>query len=574
MIKNLERFKDLPVRWPGQKKRKTFSRTWTYATLLIAFLVAIPVITVAVNLFASSGDVWDHLAATVLPEYVKNSFWLMIGVGTGVFILGVGTAWLVTMCRFPGSRWFPWLLILPMAVPAYLMAYTYTDFLAFTGPVQQMLRDLMGWQYGDYWFPNVRSLGGAMLLMSFVFFPYVYLLTRAAFLEQSASLLEASRSLGATPVESFYKIALPLARPSIAAGMALALMETLNDFGTVDYFGIQTFTTGIYRTWFGLGERVAAAQLSAFLLAFVLLLILLERWSRKKMSRKSGDTARFRRLYVYELSGWKAWGSTLFCAIPVVVGFLVPVGVLFEMMVSNFDVAVDARFVQFGLNTVLVAVIAGLIALLVALIMAYGVRLNPSWITKVATRIGSMGYAIPGSVIAVGILIPFGWLDNTLDAWLREHVGISSGLLLSGTIAALIFAYVVRFLAVAFQTVEASLGNITPNMDEAARGMGYGYGKILRNIHIPMMSGSLFAAIMLVVVDVIKELPATIIVRPFNFDTLAVQVYRLASDERLAESSGAALAIVLVGLIPVFILSRSIARTRKTSEEQRSTGET
>jgi iron(III) transport system permease protein len=567
MIRNLLEFTRDKVSWNAPSRGKAGSGWWSILTLSIALLVSIPILTVAANIFVPSGDIWNHLASTVLPDYVRNSFWLMIGVGSGVFILGVGTAWLVTMCRFPGSKWFNWMLILPMAVPAYLMAYTYTDFLTYTGPLQTMIRDLTGWGMGDYWFPNVRSLGGAILMMSFVFFPYVYLLTRAAFLEQSSSLLEAGRSLGATPFQGFYKIALPLARPSIAAGMALALMETLNDFGTVDYFGVQTFTTGIYRTWFGLGERAAAAQLSAFLMIFILILILMERWSRNKMSVKQSSTGRFRQLFVYDLKGWKAWASTLFCAIPVVIGFVIPVAILTEMMISNFSVAVDARFVQFSLNTILVATLAGIFALLVALIMAYGARLNPNLLTRASTRIGSMGYAIPGSVIAVGILIPFGWIDNSIDGWLRENIGVSSGLLLSGTIFALIFAYVVRFLAVAFNTVEASLGKITPNMDEAAEGMGYGFGKILRKVHIPMMSGSLFAAIMLVVVDVIKELPATLIVRPFNFDTLAVQVYRLASDERLAESSGAALAIILVGLVPVIILSRSIARTRKMSKE-------
>lgn len=566
MIRNFLQIPNFKSLKSSAKSARAGSGWWTFLTISVALLVGVPIFTVAANLFVPSGDVWQHLASTVLPDYVKNSIILMLGVGTGVFILGVGTAWLVTMCRFPGSRWFNWMLILPMAVPAYLMAYTYTDFLAYTGPLQSMLRDITGWGFGDYWFPNVRSIGGAILMMSFVFFPYVYLLTRAAFLEQSSSLLEASRSLGATPLQSFYKIALPLARPSIAAGMALALMETLNDFGTVDYFGVQTFTTGIYRTWFGLGERAAAAQLAGFLLIFILFLILLERWSRNKMSMKQSSSGRYKFLQVYNLEGWKKWASTVFCSIPVLIGFIVPTVILIDMMIANFDAAVDARFFQFGLNTIFVALIAGFIALLVALIMAYGVRLNPNFITKASTRIGSMGYAIPGSVIAVGILIPFGWMDNTIDGWLRSTFGISSGLLLSGTIFALIFAYVVRFLAVAFNTVEASLGKITPSMDEAAEGMGYSFGKTLGKVHIPMMSGSLFAAIMLVIVDVIKELPATIIVRPFNFDTLAVQVYRLASDERLAESSGAALAIILVGLVPVFILSKSIAKTRKNTQ--------
>ena len=519
--------------------------------------------TVAANIFVPSGDIWQHLASTVLDDYVMNSIWLMLGVGTGVFVIGVGTAWLVTMCKFPGSKLFEWMLILPMAVPAYLMAYSYTDFFTYTGPAQIFLRDITGWGLGDYWFPDIRSLQGAILMMSFVFYPYVYMLTRAAFMEQSSALLEAGRSLGASPLQSFFKIALPLARPSIAAGMALSLMETLNDFGTVDYFGVQTFTTGIYRTWFGLGERAAAAQLAGFLLIFILFLILLERWSRSKIRIDSRSTGRYKRLKIFELSGWKAWSSTLFCFLPVFIGFLLPTAILFDMMLSNLDVALDSRFITFSLNTIIVAVIAGLTALTLAILMAYGVRLNPSWATKTATRIGSLGYAIPGSVIAVGILIPFGWTDNMLDSWLRSTFGISSGLLLSGTIFALIFAYVVRFLAVAFNTVEASLAKITPSMDEASEGLGYSFAKTLKKIHIPMMSGSLFTAIMLVIVDVIKELPATLIVRPFNFDTLAVQVYRLASDERLAESSGAALAIILVGLIPVFILSKSITKTRK-----------
>jgi iron(III) transport system permease protein len=567
MIRNIIEITRSGSIWNQYGRKKVGSNWWNVLTVTIALLVGVPVFTVAANIFVPSGDVWHHLASTVLPAYVMNSIWLMLGVGTGVFVLGVGTAWLVTMCRFPGSSLFNWLLILPMAVPAYLMAYTYTDFLAYTGPLQSFIREITGWGLGDYWFPNVRSLGGAILMMSFVFFPYVYLLTRAAFLEQSSSLLEAGRSLGATPFQIFYKIALPLARPSIAAGMALALMETLNDFGTVDYFGVQTFTTGIYRTWFGLGERAAAAQLAGFLLIFILFLIMLERWSRNKMNMKQSGAGRYKRLFVYNLSGWKAWFSTIFCFIPVIAGFIIPTAILLDMMIANFDAAVDSRFVQFSLNTILVAVIAGFTALAVALLMAYGVRLCPNFLTKASTRIGSMGYAIPGSVIAVGILIPFGWLDNTIDGWFRSSFGISTGLLLSGTIFALVFAYVVRFLAVAFNTVEASLGKITHSMDEAAEGMGYPFGKILGKIHIPMMRGSLFAAIMLVIVDVIKELPATIIVRPFNFDTLAVQVYRLASDERLAESSGAALAIILVGLVPVFILSKSIARTRKVKEK-------
>lgn len=545
-----------------QPTGKAGSGVWTLLTLVVALLVATPVLTILTNIFVPAGEIWSHLASTVLPDYVRNSLILMFGVGAGIFVIGVGTAWIVTMCHFPGRNVFDWGLILPMAMPAYLLAYTYTDFLAFAGPVQSLLRDGFGWAAGSYWFPEIRSIEGAILVMSFVFYPYVYLLSRSAFMEQSTTLLEASRSLGATPLQSFYKVALPLARPSIAGGMALALMETLNDFGTVDYFGVQTFTTGIYRTWFGLGEPVAAAQLSAFLLLFILVLILLERWSRNRMQITQESGSRYRTSSRYDLKGWKKWGAVSACTLPVMIGFLIPVLILVNMLAANLDTAINHRFFEYAFNTLIIATLAGMLALLIALIMAYGVRLNPSWPTKTATRIGSMGYAIPGSVIAVGILIPFGWFDNTLDSWMRESFGISTGLLLSGTIVGLLFAYMVRFLAVSFTTVESSLAKITPDMDEAAEGLGYRFHEILRKVHMPIMRSSLFAAILLVFVDVIKELPATLIVRPFNFDTLAVQVYRLASDERLAESSGAALAIVLVGILPVIILSRSMRQKR------------
>ncbi|MEX1212670.1 MAG: iron ABC transporter permease [Balneolaceae bacterium] len=561
MIRNLREFGRRLVQ-TEHSSGKAGSGIWTALTLTVALLVAIPVLTVLANIFVPAGDIWAHLASTVLPDYIRNSLTLMVGVGFGIFVIGVGTAWIVTMCRFPGRDFFDWALILPMAMPAYLLAYTYTDFLAFAGPVQSLLRDGFGWSAGSYWFPDIRSIEGAILVMSFVFYPYVYLLSRSAFMEQSTTLLEASRSLGCTPFESFYKVALPLARPSIAGGMALALMETLNDFGTVDYFGVQTFTTGIYRTWFGLGEPVAAAQLSAFLMLFILMLILLERWSRNRIQVTQETGSRYRQSSRYSLEGWKKWGSVTACSLPVVVGFAIPFLILIHMLFNNLDAAINHRFLQYAFNTLIIASLAGVLALMIALVMAYGVRLNPGLPTRTATRIGSMGYAIPGSVIAVGILIPFGWFDNTLDSWMRESFGFSTGLLLSGTIVALLFAYMVRFLAVSFTTVESSLGKITPDMDEAAEGLGYRFHHILRKVHMPIMRSSLFAAILLVFVDVIKELPATLIVRPFNFDTLAVQVYRLASDERLAESSGAALAIVLVGILPVVILSRSMRRKK------------
>ena len=544
-----------PVRFSG----------WTLLVIAIAFLISMPVLFVLGSIFSNSGEVWTHLAQTVLWRYITNSFLLMIGVGCGVSVIGVGIAWLVTMCRFPGSRLFEWALLLPLAAPAYVLAYTYTDFLDFSGPVQTLLRNLFGWGYGDYWFPNLRSLWGAILMLTLVLYPYVYLLTRVAFLEQSVCTLEASRSLGCGPWRSFATVALPLARPAIMAGLSLALMETLNDFGTVQYFGVETFTTGIYRTWFGLGERVAAAQLAAFLLLFILWLILLERWSRRR-ARYYQSVAAHRRLPSYQLKGIRALGAGFACFLPLFLGFLLPAAILLQMTLENVETTLDSRFWNFALHSFTLAVITAVLGVAIALFMAYGLRLRSNPAMRFSARLASMGYAVPGSVIAVGILIPIGQLDNTIDAGMRSIFGISTGLLLSGTIIALVYAYLVRFLAISFSSVEASLGKIKPSLDDAARSLGYNPTETLVKVHTPLMWGGLLTAGMLVFVDVMKELPATMIVRPFNFDTLAIRVYNLASDERLAEASGCALAIVIVGIIPVILLSWRIARSRQSQD--------
>jgi iron(III) transport system permease protein len=536
---------------------------WTILVMAIAFLISTPVIAVLSNIFVLKADVWQHLAQTVLGTYITNSFWLMIGVGFGALLIGVGTAWLVTLCRFPGSRLFEWALLLPLAAPAYVLAYTYTEFLDYSGPIQSGLRSLFGWGYGQYWFPNVRSLWGAMVMLTLVLYPYVYLLARVAFLEQSVCTLEASRILGCGPWRSFFTVALPLARPAIVAGLALVLMETLNDFGTVQFFGVDTFTTGIYRTWFGMGDRVAASQLAAFLLLFVLWLILLERWSRRR-ARYYQASSRYRQLPSYQLGGIRAFGSWFACFLPIFLGFLLPASVLLDMTLKNASSSLDDRFWGFARNSFILAVITAVLAIVIAVVMAYGLRLRSNRGMKLAARVAAMGYAIPGSVIAVGILVPIGSFDNAIDAWMRGNFGISTGLLLSGTIIALVFAYLVRFLAVSFGTVEASLGKIKPSLDDAARSLGQSPANTLVKVHTPMMWGGLLTAGMLVFVDVMKELPATMIVRPFNFDTLAVRVYTVASDERLAEASGSALVLVVVGMIPVIILSWRIAKSRQS----------
>ncbi len=547
----------------NKPKIRQKSPKWTLFSMSIALLISIPILTVVFSVFTPAGDIWSHLASTVLDDYIINSLLLISGVSLGVILLGVSSAWLITMTEFPGRRFFEWASILPFAIPAYLMAYIYTDFLDIAGPLQTMIRNLFGLGIDEYWFPNIRSIEGAILIMSLAFYPYVYMLARSAFLEQSTNLMEASRIMGYSTWQSFFKVALPVARAGIAAGLALALMETLNDFGTVQYFGVQTFTTGIYRTWFGLGERPAAAQLAAFLLAFIVVLLILERWSRARISNQQQGANRFKRLNRFRLNGIKSFLAFTACFTPVLFGFILPVILLLNMFFANLDY-LDFKFIQLAFNSFSVSALTGFLAVAIALIMAYSARLNPTKSVKYFNRVSSLGYAIPGSVIAVGVLIPFGFFDNTLDSFFREHLGFSTGLLLSGTIFAMVFAYLVRFLSVSFGGVEASMEKITPNMDEAARGMGYAFTKVLRKIHIPMMSGGLLTAGLLVFVDVMKELPATLIVRPFNFDTLAVQVYRYASDERLGESAGAALMIVLVGIIPVIIISRTIAKSRKS----------
>ena len=536
---------------------------WTIFVVAIASLISAPVIFVLSSIFSDTGEIWSHLASTVLPRYLLNSFILMLGVGCGVSVIGVGAAWLVTMCRFPGSRIFEWAMLLPLATPAYILAYTYTELLEFYGPVQMWLREIFGWtSVSDYWFPQIRSLGGAIALLTLTLYPYVYLLTRVAFLEQSTCTLEASRSLGANPWRSFFTIALPLARPAIMAGLALALMETLNDFGTVQYFGVDTFTTGIYRTWFGMGERVAAAQLAAVLLLFILWLILLELWSRRQ-AKYYQTTSQQQQLKRFPLDGIRGIATSFACLFPVFLGFLLPAGLLLEMTITESGASFRGRFWDYASHSLTLAGITAVLGVAIALLMAYGVRLNRNWGMGVSTRIAAMGYAIPGSVIAVGILIPIGTIDNAIDSFMRSMFGISTGLLLSGTMTALVFAYLVRFMAVAFGAVESSLVKIKPSLDDASRSLGYGVTKTLIKVHVPMMWGGLLTGAMLTFVDVMKELPATMVIRPFNFDTLAIRVYNLAADERLSEAAGPALAIVLVGIIPVIILSLKIAKSRQ-----------
>ncbi len=529
--------------------------------LLLCLLLSVPVLTILTSITSSSDGVWQHLYDTVLGDYVTHSLTLLVGVGLAVLVLGIGPAWLVTMTRFPGSRILEWALVLPLAMPAYIIAYTYTGMLDIGGPLQVWIRETFDVRFGDYWFPNVRSLAGAVAMLSLVLYPYVYLLSRTAFLEQSVCVLEVSRTLGASPWQAFIRVAMPLARPAIIAGLSLVLMETLADYGTVQYFGVSAFTTGIFRTWFGLGSLTAAAQLAAVLLIFILFLVMTEHWSRQK-ARYHHTSNKYSRLPQIPLTGWKRAAAMVYCILPVLLGFLIPFIQLSLWAVDTWHLVDRDSFFTLFVNSLELASVTAIIALVLGVFITYSKRLRPTLPLRGIVRVMGLGYAIPGTVIAVGVLIPFAWFDNTLDAWMREHFDFSTGLLLSGTLIAVVFAYLVRFLPVALNTLDAGLGKIKPTMDDVGRSMGLSPLQILRRVHVPLLQGSLLTASLLVFVDVLKELPATLILRPFNFNTLAIRTYELANQERLAEASSSALMIVLAGIIPVIILSKSISRSR------------
>jgi iron(III) transport system permease protein len=443
-------------------------------------------------------------------------------------------------------------------MPAYVIAYAYTDALQFAGPVQSWLRAAFGWAAGDYWFPEIRSLPGAAAMFVAVLYPYVYLLARGAFLEQSPSLAEAGRTLGLPPWQAFFRVSLPLARPAIAAGAALACMETLADFGTVSYFGVQTFTTGIFRAWLSMGEPVSAAKLSMLLLAFVAVLLAAERLARRRARFHEAPTSR-RRVRVALDRGAGALALAT-CLAPLAFGFAIPAAMLARLSLQGGDEQFGARFAALAANSFFLSSVTAVIAVALAVVMAYGARMSRSPVGAAVNRVAALGYAVPGAVIAIGVLIPAARLDNLLADAAGSLFGISMGLMLTGSLAALVYAYLIRFLAVALQSVEAGLARITPAMEDAARSLGLGPSATLARVHLPMMRSSLVTAALLVFVDVMKELPATFVMRPFNFDTLAVQAYNLAADERLAEASTASLAIVAVGLVPLIVAARRMVK--------------
>jgi iron(III) transport system permease protein len=522
--------------------------------LAVGALLALPLLVVVSSVFRGGGETWSHLVATGLPAYVWNTVWLLLAVAWGVISMGVLSAWLVTAYRFPGRDLLEWTLMLPLAMPAYVMAYAYTDWLQFTGPVQTGLRELTGWGARDYWFPEIRSLPGAAAMLSFALYPYVYLIARTAFHEMPRSAIEAARLAGHGAWGAFFRVAVPLARPAIAAGASLALMETLADFGTVSYFAVEVFTLGIFKAWFSMGDVVAAAQLSSCLLAFVVLVLGLERASRGRAAYY--NVAPRKPVPPHPLRGSAAALAVLACAAPVFFGFVLPTALLAMLAWGEKAAYLGTRFVTLVANSFSVAGLTALIAVVLGLLMAYAARLTRSRWVGAANRVASLGYAVPGAVVAVGVLTPLGRLDNLLADWIEGTFGVKTGLILTGTLVALVYAYLVRLLAVSLQTIEAGLAKITPSMEHAARSLGASAGATLARVHVPLLAGSLATAALLVFVDVLKELPATFALRPFNFDTLAIEAYNLAKDERLAEAAVPSLVIVAVGLLPVIYVSK------------------
>ncbi|HYH70729.1 MAG TPA: iron ABC transporter permease [Methyloceanibacter sp.] len=552
----------VPLRRRLSRLREGGNLGWSVAALAVSIVTLAPIAAIAILALHSSGDTWPHLVENVLPRAVRRTLGLMAGVGSLTLIIGTGTAWLVTMYRFPGRWLFQWVLLLPLAIPTYIIAYCYLELFDYSGVVQTGLREAFGWQDArSYWFPEVRSLGGAIFVMSAVLYPYVYITARASFLAQSVCVLEVSRTLGKGAGATFWKIALPLARPALAAGVALALMETLNDIGAVEFLGVKTLTAAVYDTWLDRNSLAGAAQIAAVMLLFVFTLLLLERGMRAQR-RFHHTTGKYRDLTTEPLTGAPRALAMLACALPPLLGFVLPAGVLVHDATVHFAAGLAAEFWSAALNSLLLATSAAALAVLFAVVLAYARRQTRSGLVQAASTFPAVSYAVPGTVLAIGILIPLAALDNGIDAFMRTAFDHPTGLIFSGTAFALVVAYTIRFLAASLGAVEAGLSKISRHIDAAARTLGSSVSETLWRIHLPLLRPALGAAALLVFVDSMKELPATLLLRPFNFDTLATQVFTLVSLYRYEEAGLSALTIVLVSLLPVLMLHAVIVAGR------------
>ncbi len=541
----------------GPARRRLLPDGWSVGAALIAAIVLLPVASVLWLATHPSGAIWGHLISTTLPRYLGNSLTLMAATGAAAAVIGTVTAWLVVMYRFPGVRWLEWALLLPLAIPAYVGAYALVDFLEYAGPVQTELRRVMGWSSAaDYSFPRIRSGWAAVLVLSLALYPYVYLLARAAFREQSTTTIEVARALGAGPLSRFWRVGLPLARPAIAVGAAIVMMETINDYGVVEYFGIQTLTTGIFTVWLESRNVGGAAQIACVILAVILALVLLEKISRRR-SRFYAMSRSERRPERAPLSGWRALAASLACLLPFGLGFVLPMGVIAGHAVGEGDRWLDPGLARAFWHTVSTGGAAAVLTVGAALFLVYGVRLSRRALPRLLLPATTIGYAAPGAVLGLGLLIPLAAFDNRLADAILWVTGVDPGLMLTGSAAAIVLAYVVRFFAIAQGAADSAMGRVSPNLPLAARTLGQSAGGALRRVYLPMIRGSVGTALLLVFVDCVKELPATLLLRPFNYNTLATRVYEQASLERIGDAAPAALLVTAVGLAAVGIMARA-----------------
>lgn len=527
-------------------------RAWRIFPFLVAGLVLVPVCVVFASFFSPEDEIWQHLVATTLPHLLTNTLWLSLGIILGTSVLGVSLAWFTAVYAFPGHRFFSWALFLPLAIPAYVIAFVALGMFDYTGPLQTSLRN---WFDSDLlWLPDIRSGPGVAVVMTLAFYPYVYLLARNAFLTQGKRLLEVAQSLGLNHRQGFFRVVLPMARPWIVAGIMLTLMETLADFGAVAIFNYDTFTTAIYKTWFSMFSLSAASQLASLLVLIVLVIVLTEQRFRLRMRfAESRKSARVERI---PLTGWQAVAVTGFAGTVLFFAFILPVIQLSIWVLDSFTMGLDKRYLEFVWHSLLLSTLAALITCLVAIMLAYAVRLHSDVSTRLAVRLATIGYALPGAVLAVGIFIPMAWMDNLLSEGIQVLFGIETGLLIQGTLAVMLVAYMTRFLAVSYFPLDSALQRVTHSIDEAAAGFGITGWSMLRTVHLPMLKGGLFTAAVLVFVDVMKEMPITLMTRPFDWDTLAVRIFSLTSEGEWEQAALPALTLILAGLIPIILLVR------------------
>ncbi|WP_137937274.1 iron ABC transporter permease [Chitinivorax sp. B] len=517
--------------------------------MLIALIPLIPLGVVLAAWAQPPTEVWTHLVDTLLWELVGNTAWLAIGVGTGTLLLGVGLAWLTAIYQFPGQRFFRWALMLPLAMPAYVTAFAVIGLMEFTGPIQTLLREWFG---TSAWFPRIRSRGGVILVMSFALYPYVYLLALNAFQSQGRRALEAAQSLGLSRARGFIRVALPMARPWIIGGAMLAMMETLADFGTVSIFNYDTFTTAIYKAWFQMFSLPAATQLASLLVVVVLAMAVAEQ--RTRGDKRYTQAGRSNQQHRINLNGWQAWGAMLICGLVLVLAFIIPAAQLIYWAAGIAAQDLDERYVDFVLHSILLAGFAAILVAVCALVLAYTQRRLKGHTSHWIARLATLGYAIPGSVLAVGIFVPIAWLDNLLIDYCRNWLPAGTHQILNGTLTVVLLAYLARFMAVGASPVESAMHRITLSQDEAARSLGLGGLSLIRRIHLPQLRAGLLSAMLLVFVDVMKEMPITLMTRPFGWDTLAIRVFEMTSEGEWQRAALPAIALVLVGLLPVLLL--------------------